>query len=421
MILINKFLIIFFSLSLVFVPFFDLVHVFGIGLSLFNLFIFSFGLIAIIFNYRNFTISNYLIFLNLFFIFILQLTLSNHIPNLKTTIYPLFIILSLYHLIKNYEDLKFLISSITTWIVISCLIAIMQFFIIDFAWNLREFFGYAGDDYIKSLLDSKTIPMGMSFYSVQLGYQITMVLPLLFSIINLNNYKIIFVYLIILISTSLIIQSYSTILCIFIFFLYEVITKKNSFDFFKSNYLLIILSIPVFIFVFIDIYYSNHYFDIFNFNLNDKLSRIPLTIAAIISIIENPYGVDNNLSSLQEVYSNYFYFFQHLPSHRYIEFGLSSHNSFLNYGMRYGIIPLIFYLVLILQIFYHSNFFNKKNQYSRNSKFMIFNEYIAISILLLILKSFFHNAGLTSADIFTWTSVGIFLMLHNNLNIERLK
>jgi hypothetical protein len=414
----NKFLIILFSLSLVFVPFFDLVQVFGHGLSLFNLFIFSFGLIAIIFYYRYFTISIYLIFLNLFFIFIIQLTLSNYSASLKPTIYPILIILSLCPLIKNYEDLKFLILSITTFIVISCLIAIMQFFLIDFAWNLREFFGYADDDYIKRLLDSKMIPMGMSFYSVQLGYQITMAVPLLYSIKNQYNLKIVLAFLIIIITTAILIKSNSTILCIFLFFLYEIFTKKISYDFFRSKYFLIILSVPIFIFVFIDIYYSKYYFDIFELNLFDKLSRIPLTIAAIISIFENPFGVNDFNNALKEVYLSYFHFFQHLPSHHYIDYGYSSHNAFLNYGMKFGIIPLIFYLVLISQIFYHSIFFNKKNQYSPNSNFTKFNEYISISIILLILKSFFHNAGLTSADIFTWTLVGTFLMIHNNLNIN---
>lgn len=73
---------------------------------------------------------------------------------------------------ENENNLNLIFKLIVIYLLISSVIAFFQAFGFDFAWDLRSYLPATEDLTVNNQIDNRLRPTGLSYYSVQLGYQL---------------------------------------------------------------------------------------------------------------------------------------------------------------------------------------------------------------------------------------------------------
>lgn len=390
--------IFFFSLSTVIVPFFDIIDFNSISLSLSNLLILIIPLIAILSNKLSIKKKTFYIIVLLFFILFLQLVFYRELIVWKSFTLPLLILLSVSSILKKDTDIEKLFLFISIFLLISCVIAIFQFFNFEFSWSLRGYFKFANDKFVEDLFITREKIFGLSYYSIQLGYQIGVFAPFIFYFIVQYNSKLAIIGMSILVVTSFLSGSVSAVISIFILFALYNFTNLNRKKFYYFLFTIFILSIFI-------LYYSD------NLLQPDKLSRIPLISMGLISMIDYPLGHPDPSNAIINTYIKYYNFFQNVSYSHYAE-TFSSHNSLINVGIRFGILFSIFYLFLFIFSFYQVN--QRIKDFNDNDiRLYRIATLTKISLIIFFLQSMVHNAGLQSGDLIGWLIIILIMQLEN--------
>ena len=271
-------------------------------------------------------------------------------------------------------------------ISLSLCVAILQSFLIDFFWDLRNFFPTIEDKLILDQIKMRLAPPGLAYYNVQLSNQVSSLLVFYNLLIskNSNPNKGLFFNSFLMIGSFLTQISSSFVLAALIITFRYLFYSKS-----KIKYLGFV------IFPLIGIYL----FSIF-FSDPTKLSRISFLIVGIMILINNPFGV-----SASEIYNEKVKVISELFGNLPMLDDLlqtSFHNTFINVGVKIGLIGFVIYCWIY---FYNSSTFSKI-MFSNVS-----NQKALISVIMFsyLIQFVTHNSGPYTGDPYYWMVFGALL------------
>ena len=340
-------------------------------------------------------------FLNLFIIFYLSDNLNPGIKSItKHFIFPLLILYFAFILSITYKSSNF-IRSIFLIIFINVILAIFQFFGVDFFWDFKRLYFPIHFDYrYESNVLFRDKIMGFSSNPINFSYF------LIFFVASLSHY-----------SRNLFTSDKISSLFIFIFLLFLlIITQSRS----------LILSYAF------SIIFTLFYTYKLKISFNKYLMFIPVIMISLLFFNKNGFTdltaysrlihlyagfnvfLDNLLHGIGfDSYTKYSYFYldmlqDHFSISDYLYYE-SSHNSYLNVLIKYGIFG--FLSIFSFFIFLYKTFNLSKNH---NLSFL----YMCYVITYLF-NSFFHNQGFFAGDQFFLMCVSVFAFYFSNKH-ERL-
>lgn len=309
--------------------------------------------------------------------------------------------------IKGKKDIDFFINTIMALSIVTIGIAILQFYGINWAWNLRTFIQGPGSSIrLSEWFIKRDRPMGLAYHNITLTYQSLIFSSYLISTFLFNkesryltsrNFILLFglINLFILKSRSLF---FGLGLAFFIAYIYENKKSILRFGSLKSFFqpILIFLVLAT-LFVFFIISQHKAVFD------NTFASRFYHIYAGLNIFLDHlVFGIAN------VPYQNFSHYYldkidTYVP---YYVFDEGVHNSFLSALLKNG----IFILVPL--------FFTYKIWIKSNSFFSVPHKKIYLFFLVYLISysfhSFFHNQGIFTGDQLFWLMFS-FLVVSSNL------
>ena len=300
---------------------------------------------------------------------------------------PIIIIYYICSLIKNEKDIFYFIKIIVYVGSFSMIIAVLQYFQFDFAWELRKYIQFPGpDNIINEQLINQINPSGLAFYSITYSYHAVILASIFFSrffiTMSINN-LLLFIFGLF----SLAVSNSSSALYGFIIatIFYILFTKLRSRD-----CLIIFIAISIFLFY---IFQNNLVF------LGDN-SRAYLLRAGFFVLNENFFvGIGN--ANYNMAASSYFDMIGATAWWNEV----SLHNSFQIPLVRFGIFMLIPFLLLYYFYIKCLKFIKKKNTY--------LHSFLSVYLISYSFHAFFHNAGMFNKDQLFWVIFGFLVAVKN--------
>lgn len=301
---------------------------------------------------------------------------------------------------------KFYLLFFVSLILFSSLIALLQGLDINLAWDLRYAFPASTDIAVENQLRLKEKPSGLSFYAVQLGYQLASAGCLLLIINGLYKtnriqkfvkYSFIFLLAAAAIGKNLS-SMLSLIVMLFIFF-----NTQGSLKI-RSNHLIIGLLLII------GLTFSPIWERIVDIDAS-MLSRITFFIVGIILLANNPFGVPitDTYEAKLEVVNGLF----GAGTFSLLEYILetSFHNSFLNVGVQLGWLGFSLYIFLYLKMMHTYYSFYKKN----SKKISIMGSVGFAFLFGYGIQCITHNSGPLTMDPYFWIVNGLLLGIISEL------
>jgi hypothetical protein len=273
-------------------------------------------------------------------------------------------------------------------------IAFFQFCNFDIAWNLRELLPGTEDDVVNQQIEERLRPAGLSYYSVQLSYQLYIgfiFIILLSQIEKWNSSKIILMSLLMLIG-GIFGANLSLILSSAIFIVSFVFISQPKLFTWRNIFFVTILAAPIIISPLIG--------RLTDFD-SSALSRLTFGYIGLQILVDYPLGVPiEQLNSVKLEYLNSL-FLGGLPLGTAL-LDTSFHNTFLSLGIELGWIGLLVYL---LSYGYLLNYFFT-NYRSRSAELKIFYLVGFCANLGYLAQILTHNAGPFHSDPYFWIMNG---------------
>lgn len=326
-----------------------------------------------------------------------------------------FIAFLVQYLITTKDKLRVFVYLILFGMMVSSLIALLQFFRVEAAWQIRFLVApfpsldlSSKSDY---LLQGTIRSIGLAGYSIPFSYQLVSVLPLAFSLAINNTSCTKFEKLYLWIATVLITlalfanNTRSALLgCLIGFFCIIILSKKTRKTLVNSASLIMILLLIFFKSVSIPDYILHRMHQL---KQESALCRVPLTLGALKVAIDHPLGVGKG--GYSQAAKEYYRELSYLPGAEVI-LKTGTHNQFLNALVNYGIPGLLLLLLFYQRIFSGLNYFlrNREDPFLKAVAIGIYSMFISY-----IIHSLFHNAGPFGEDPFNWYFIGILMVLLN--------
>lgn len=315
---------------------------------------------------------------------------------------PIAVFLSAFGIIYCLRFTTFYLYFFTSLLVISCLVAIFQGLDVELAWELRYALPASDDKLIEYQIRSKLKPAGLSFYAVQLGYQMVLASLLLLSLnARLGSHdsnRFIILGLIIVVLAAVIGLNLSALISISIM-LYVQVRTQRQFRFRGIHLFLAILFLIGAVFMPIGqrILVADA----------SMLSRITFTIVGILLVMNNPFGVpmtdlyQAKLEIVNQLYgSDSFVMLEDI-----LDMGF--HNSLLNVGVQLGWVGLFLYLYFYFSLTkYFYTLIRNKSQVVSNLGSIGFSFMLGYFVQMIT-----HNAGPFNMDIYFWFGIGFLLAM----------
>ena len=315
---------------------------------------------------------------------------------------PIAVFLSAFGIIYCLRFTTFYLYSFASLLVLSCLVAIFQGLDIDFAWELRYAFPASDDKMVEYQLMTKSKPAGLSFYAVQLGYQMVLACLLLL-ILNArlgsrDSNRFIILGLIIIFLAAVIGLNLSALISISIMLYVHSGTQRQ----FRIRGIHIFIAILFLAGAMISPIGQR----ILSADAS-MLSRVTFTIVGILLVVNNPFGVPTadlyqaKLEIVNQLYgSGSFVMLEDI-----LDMGL--HNSFLNVGVQLGWVGLFLYLYFYFSLtkYFYTLIRSKSLVESKLGS-------IGFSFMLgYLVQIMTHNAGPFNIDIYFWFGIGFLLAM----------
>lgn len=280
-------------------------------------------------------------------------------------------------------------------IALSSVVAILQAVGVESMWSLRMALQKPTDIVVLNQLENKTRISGLSYYVVQLTYQLVSIFPFALGMYIYANQGSLLRYFyglsVALIITAVILsQSVSAVIAILAsmaviyFFLYKHIKLKRIF-------MILIL--------FIVIFNLSGIGKRFITPETTTLGRIPLALYSLYAIIENPWGYSSHSPEIN-ILPNFISSFEGAE----LIGEVAAHNSFLNVGLSAGVFGLV---IAFLIYFYLIRVSYRRFKKADNH----FAKCLYASSIAFFIGYFFHssvhNAGLFNNDVIPWLIMGV--------------
>ena len=316
---------------------------------------------------------------------------------IKVLIVPMLAIITGRFFIRSSDDQERVLKFLIVIISVSAIIAILQFIGIDAMWNIRKFIQEPTDRVVATQLARRTNVPGLAYYNVQLCYQLVSVLPfamgMYFYSSKKEKDKVLYKYaLIIIIVASVISTSLSAILGIAVSMIvfYFTIRKKIRVKKKRSG-------LMAFVFL-LALGFSGMYDQVLNPD-SSAYGRFPLALAAIYSLIQQPWGYGSHDPETYRFISELF----NLSGASAVG-EVSAHNSFLNTGVSSGIAGLL--LAFLIYIYIVKSMFSQLKKTRDSFEIYLYASAIAFMAGYFI-QSSTHNAGLFNGDVFAWLILSV--------------
>lgn len=335
-----------------------------------------------------------------FFLLFLIFIINNYIPLSRfgdfLIIFLLFTVF--YNFFKNESEAtaSLVLKIMIFYLCLSSLIAFFQFLNFDFSWYLRSLLPSTQDMTVNNQVLYRSRPTGLSYYSVQLGYQLLIGLILIdiaslkIRFIKKHKFKLFGIMLL----GGFFGANLSLILASLIFFISRFILSAGKVSFITIFsilfiFLLIIISPTLDRIILVD---------------SSSLSRLTFLYIGLNILFRYPFGV-----SYDDIYeiknSSIFYMdLNNLPmADKLLE--TSFHNTFISLGIETGIIGLFFYILFYLYLLYFYLKGSGVKQYFLKQIYLI--GFCGNFAYLAQLIS--HNAGPFHSDPYFWMINGILI------------
>jgi len=350
----------------------------------------------------NKKLLNYCLFY-LFLFIVAILRQYNLEDGIKVYIWPLIILFGTFYALSNPKAFFYFNDWFVSIMALSCLVAFFQSLDVSIFWDIRNMFGIPEDEVLLEQFYNRSKVPGLSYYGVQLGYQISFTFPLFLMRLYFNNkniYRKLFNYILFIcfILGAISLESIATFFTIFAsIVIYLYYSKK------KTNSIFLILLFFGIVFSFLNINQSNRVLNISNDA--SAMSRLGLFYMGASIAIEHPFGLNNEAlkkEKLKFIYSK----------------GLSTyfikipfHNSFINIAAKEGLFIMFLYILIFYLLFKKM----KKSwtlYFSETSKLNV-AFFLRLSLFSYLVQTMVHNAGLPSSDLFGWFIVGLIISFVN--------
>jgi hypothetical protein len=332
-----------------------------------------------------FSFPTILVFLTLLFVLLSAITLGTNLtgwakPIITKILIPLFLFLLTYYLIR-FLGVDSLIKILTMLAGTSGLVAMGQALNIDFFWQIRTIFGAAGQRSIADQFYNR--PTGLAFYSIELCYQLVLLLPLTFYLYKKYNSFLYVLISLFIIGGILSTRTYSAILALLVMFLIYILLKKR--------YLLFLLFLCLSISG--TFYILNQQVLLCRIMRESTYARLPEAVLGAKIILKTPFGI--GFQSYKEHAQDYFSSIVGMKGYN-IAFHHMPHNQFLNSGIYYG------WVVMLLTVYLYIRYCKK---------LWPLKDYLPQALLVAHLgyfvHSLFHNNGVLMGDRIYWHVVAL--------------
>jgi hypothetical protein len=304
---------------------------------------------------------------------------------LRHILLPLIIIYYISSLVKSEKDIFCLIKIIIYVGSFSMIIAVLQFFQFDFAWEIRKYIQFSiHGDIINTQLIQRVNPSGLAYYSITYSYHALILASIFFSrfliTMSINN-LILFIFGLFGLAVSNSASAfYGFIIATFFYILFTRLRSREC--------LIIFIGICIFVFFLNDFLFFGDY------------ARLHMFKAAFYVLNENFFvGIGNADYNL--LASTYFEGIN-APAWWY---EISIHNSFLIPLVRFGIFMLIPFLLLYYFYIKCLKVLKKKNTY--------LHSFLSVYLISYSIHAFFHNAGMFNKDQLFWILFGFLVSIKN--------
>lgn len=321
----------------------------------------------------------------------------NVLLNLTARVFaPMCLAIMIYFTIKTTKQIVVFINILLFLMLISAVVALLQFFDVSWAWFLRE---------IQGEFTFVREPCGLSLYSLLLSYQLATIIPISFCMLikNRNNvvrrFIILFVILCLFFALATVRVRSAIVGVLFGMFFVLLLYKK-----WKYGIIGLLLVVTL---VLIVSYNSPSLFrELTTIHDESAAARIPLFLTAFRIILAYPiFGI--GIGSFSSYAEDYYQYVSHLYGAETV-LVTSSHNQFLNVWSYFGtpafILHLVFYYILLKNLIYLYKRSNNKDTYILSLGFIG-------SQLSYIINSLFHNAGPFISDPYIWFYFGLIFAL----------
>lgn len=274
-----------------------------------------------------------------------------------------YLVFSIFLWQKKLRDKFIILYSI--FFCISCLVSILQFLNIDFAWELRKILNPDIQNRLLRQFQNRLEVFGLAYSNVQLGYQFSLAFPFIVYLykISKNQYlKFLLSFSIFLMISTVYIGNITTsiITIIITFFLFNLNFFRKVF--FMKNFKFYALTLSLILVYFLTLieYTGPHL---------GRLSSLVLGLFYIKTFLSglSSYGFEELRILYIQNDARYVDLVWSIP-HWTNVFENSLHNSYLNLGVFEGIVFLFFMIILKLLIFIELYKMLKKNFRSNLNK-----------------------------------------------------
>lgn len=367
---------------------------YGLSIGIYFLFFQFFITFVLILNKVHFTPKVIFQILTVLLLISLNDFILNESFNLfifKNYISAVLIFSSFYFYTRHFIYSKFLVYALIGFVFTSFSVAILQTLDVDMFWEIRNFLPNLQDPVIKYQITNRLKSPGLAYYSVNLSYQLFMMIVLFnFYVknIKIKNYFNSFTFL-----GSIFIGTFS----ITFGFIIVYLINKSKFLFL----LCILIALPLVIYF---SYTTDFFFS------NTKLSRLTFFIIGLSLFFAHPFGsskylVEQGKLQYSEIYSS-------LPFSSDI-LNMGFHNAFLSQLIYSGIQGFLLFVILLYLIF---RYLSKSNYILHNK-----NLFLLLFVVFTLVQSLTHNSSPLTGDPFFWITTSILLAQIEKNNYKKKK
>jgi hypothetical protein len=316
---------------------------------------------------------------------------ANFIRKLGRTLIGISVAVLILSILKTPRTLKVLIYSMIIGICISSVIAILQNYLGEPFWILRQKMGLSNET-----IDPNRMP-GLSADNIQFSFQLCLMIPLIYSLLWERKISILentlllcaiiitFLALILNATRSAMVGVASSL------FVMGLVSKR----YFKLSIVIIIFM------VILTVLNPFHQRTFSAAGIPNKIVEFSL---AFSSLSKHPFGIGSDLFYSEEAHRS----LSQIPYYTWVKVSYAAHNSLLDIGMYYGFPGLFLGLAFYYWIFKRISFLRKqlKDPFLWRINIGILGSFISYCI-----NTSFHNRGFFNGEHFGWVFVGIVLIL----------
>ncbi len=396
--------------------YFGYVHLFGFTPR--NFLLLFYLLLCILFfdkkRFKEFISTRYFLVLSfvvlyilIFSIFIYKDPLEQVIRNIIQDFGLQIVILAVVLFLINTErQLNIANKLLVFFMLVSCIIAIGQFFGIDAFWNLRRL--------ISSELVAYPRIAGLSYFNIQLTFQLALVFPFTLALYHITKNRLYLLSSAIIFITALFTKSRSCFISFLLMLIIYLLAIKNQLKLkLTKKHLAFFVLLLVLASLALQIVLPSR---LFKFAGEGSSGRLALYSYAFLTSFKNPLGV-----GLQNYHSEACLFYPTLDQlfreADYITI-YTSHNQYLNILVFYGwpvFFALVYFSIMLLRDSYNL-FFSLKGKPMAYNALAVF-----VALVGFIINSLFHNDGFFLGNSLVFFIIAELIVIKKLMNIKLYK